>query len=102
MKTTNLDPEEKELMESVDRGEWKSVEDAQGEIEKHRDYAKRTLKKDQRVNIRVSSKDLDAIRVLAAEDGIPYQTLMSSILHRYVSGRLIDDRGRGGRPNRTR
>ena len=57
---------------------------------KHQEYARKTLKKDKRVNIRISSKDLDEIQALAIERGIPYQTLMTSILHRYVHGSLID------------
>ena len=48
------------------------------------------MKKDKRVNIRISSKVLEEIKALAVENGIPYQTLMSSVLHRYVSGYLIE------------
>jgi len=67
------------------------VEDENGieEIIKLQQYARNTLKKDKRVNIRISSKVLEEIQALAVENGIPYQTLMSSILHRYVSGYLI-------------
>ena len=56
----------------------------------HQEYARNSLKKDKRVNIRISSKDLEALQTRAIEDGIPYQTLMSSILHRYITGRLVD------------
>ncbi len=52
--------------------------------------AKATLKKDRRVNIRLSAKDLEALQRRAAEEGIPYQTLMASVLHKYVSGRLVE------------
>ena len=58
------------------------------EIEKHRQYARNTLRKDSRVNIRISSRDLEALQTKAVEDGLPYQTLMASVLHRYVTGRL--------------
>ncbi|MEK7407160.1 MAG: antitoxin [Acidobacteriota bacterium] len=51
-------------------------------------YAAATFRKDRRVNIRISSKDLEAIRKRALEEGLPYQTLISSLLHKYVSGRL--------------
>ena len=88
MKNIKLDEEEQDLLESVERGEWKSVENLQDEIERHQRYAKNTLKKDRRVNIRISSKDLEEIQTLAIEDGIPYQTLMSSVLHRFINGRL--------------
>ena len=48
------------------------------------------LKKDKRVNLRMSSKDLEAIKTYAVEEGLPYQTLMSSVLHKFVTGRLVD------------
>jgi predicted DNA binding CopG/RHH family protein len=88
MKKLYLDDEERDLIESVERGEWKSVKNLKDEIEKHRQYARNTLRKDSRVNIRISSRDLEALQAKAVEDGIPYQTLMASILHRYVAGRL--------------
>ncbi len=82
--------DEQEILESFERGEWKSVQNVKAEIMKHQQYARKTLKKDQRVNIRISSKVLEEIQALAVENGIPYQTLMSSVLHRYVSGYLIE------------
>ncbi|MGB9443137.1 MAG: CopG family antitoxin [Desulfobacterales bacterium] len=85
-----LDKDEQEILESFERGEWKSVQNVKSEIMKHQQYARKTLKKDKRVNIRISSKVLEEIQALAVENGIPYQTLMSSILHRYVSGYLIE------------
>ena len=83
-----LDDEERDLMESVERGEWKSVNNLKQEIKKHQEYARNTLRKDKRVNIRISSRDLEALQSKAVEEGIPYQTLMGSVLHRYVAGRL--------------
>ena len=88
MKKLYLDNEERDLIESVERGEWKSVKNLKQEIEKHRQYARNTLRKDGRVNIRISSRDLEALQAKAVEDGMPYQTLMASVLHRYVAGRL--------------
>ncbi len=61
-----------------------------GEIQRHREYARNTLKKDRRVNIRISSRDLDDLQARAVEEGIPCQTLMASVLHKYVSGRLME------------
>ena len=90
MNKINLDKEEQEILDSFERGEWKSVPNVRAEIEKHRKYARKTLKKDKRVNIRIPSKVLEELQAIAIEDGIPYQTLMSSILHRYVTGRLVD------------
>ena len=90
MKKLHLDDEERDLLESVERGEWKSGRNLKQEIEKHRQYARNTLRKDRRVNIRIPSRDLEALQAKAAEDGMPYQTLMASVLHRYVAGRLRD------------
>jgi predicted DNA binding CopG/RHH family protein len=90
MNKIKLDKEEKEILESFERGEWKQVKNLKAEIKKHQAYARKTLKKDKRVNIRISSKDLEEIQALAVENGIPYQTLISSILHKYVHGGLLD------------
>ena len=90
MAKMKLDKEEKDLLDSYERGEWKSVINIKKEIERHRGYARQTLKKDKRVNIRISSMVLDEIQTRAIEDGMPYQTLISSILHRFATGRLIE------------
>ncbi len=90
MSKMKLDKEEKDLLDSYERGEWKSVKNLEEEIEKHKGYARQTLKKDKRVNIRISSMVLDKLQTKAFEDGMPYQTLISSILHRFVTGRLIE------------
>ena len=85
-----LEPEEKELLESYERDEWRSISDLKSESERYQEYARATFKKDKRVNIRISLKDLVAIQKKALEEGIPYQTLIASILHKYVSGRLTE------------
>ena len=90
MAKIKLDKEEKDILGSYERGEWKSVKNLEEEIEKHRGYARQTLKKDKRVNIRISSMVLEELQTRAVEDGMPYQTLISSILHRFVTGRLIE------------
>jgi predicted DNA binding CopG/RHH family protein len=90
MATLKLDEEEKDLLDSYERGEWKSVKNLKQEIQKHKEYARQTLKKDKRVNIRISSMVLDELQAMAAENGMPYQTLISSVLHRFASGRLIE------------
>ena len=90
MAKLRLDKEEKDLLDSYERGEWKSVKDLEEEIKKHRGYARQTLRKAKRVNIRSSSMVLDELQTRAVEDSIPYQTLISSILHRFVTGRLIE------------
>lgn len=97
MDKIKLDKDEQEILKSFERGEWKSVQNVKEEIVKHQQYAHKTLKKDKRVNIRISSKILEELQALAVEKGIPYQTLMSSVLHRYVSGYLIEK----SRPNKS-
>lgn len=90
MKEFSLDEEEIELMDSIESGEWDSVDDLKEEISSHQEIARNTLKKDKRVNLRMSSKDLEAIKTFAIEEGLPYQTLMSSVLHKFITGRLVD------------
>lgn len=83
-----LDANEKEILESVERGEWRSARAGKRERSRYARYARATFRKDRRLNIRISSKDLEAIQKRALEEGLPYQTLISSLLHKYVSGRL--------------
>jgi len=85
-----LNKEEKEILESFERGEWKRIPNMKSEIKKHIEYAKATTRKDKRVNIRISSRDLESIQRKALEEGIPYQTLISSLLHKFVNGRMIE------------
>ena len=83
-----LDQEEKELMESVERDEWRSVKDVDQEKEKAVAAARNTLRKDKRINLRLTQKDYRQIQIRAIEEGIPYQTLISSIVHKYLNGTL--------------
>lgn len=85
-----MDREERDISESFERDEWKPVADREAERDRYSQYAHTTLKKDMRVNIRMSGRDLDAIKKRALEEGIPYQTLMASILHKYADGRLVE------------
>jgi predicted DNA binding CopG/RHH family protein len=84
------DKEEKELLESIEKDEWKSIPNLQEEIERSKKIARATIVKDQRMNIRISKKDLYALKIRAIEEGMPYQTLVSSILHKYLSGKLVE------------
>jgi predicted DNA binding CopG/RHH family protein len=87
-----LDDEEKELLESAERGEWKSVDNLAEEIAKAKAAATNFLRKNARVNIRMSNSDLDRLKRLAAYEGLPYQTLIASVLHKYAAGHLDVDR----------
>ena len=85
-KNLKLDAKEKELSDSFDRGEWKSVKNLKQETAIAKKAAKNTLRKDARINIRLSNNDLIRIKQKAAFEGIPYQTLIASILHKYAAG----------------
>ncbi|HDG97497.1 MAG TPA: antitoxin, partial [Desulfobacterales bacterium] len=85
-----LDKEEQGLMESVERGEWVPIKDQEQEAKKLESAAKATFVKDSRMNIRIAKRDLDALKIKAMEEGIPYQTLVSSIIHKYLSGKLVE------------
>lgn len=89
MKKYKLDREEREILSAVENGEWKSVKPTKTELERYAQIARNTLRKDQRMNIRISKMDLLGIKAKAAEEGIPYQTLVASVIHKYVSGHRI-------------
>jgi predicted DNA binding CopG/RHH family protein len=82
-----LDSEEQELLSDYEAGTWRNVA-TPGVLQSLREAARATGHKDQRINIRLSSGDLQAIRTRALQEGVPYQTLISSVLHKYVSGTL--------------
>lgn len=85
-KQIKLDADEQALLDSFDKGEWKSVKNFKNERDIAKKAARNTLRKDARVNIRLSSSDLIRIKQKAAFEGIPYQTLIASILHKYAAG----------------
>jgi predicted DNA binding CopG/RHH family protein len=85
-----FDKEEKELMESIEKEDWISVNNLDQEIKKAREAASATFKKSERMNIRMSPKDLEDLKVRALQEGMPYQTLVSSLIRRYLSGRLVE------------
>jgi len=83
------DDGELDLLDAFEKGQLKSVA-TKGELAKFKAAARATAIKDRRVNIRLSSGDLSDIQVKALEEGIPYQTLIASVLHKYVTGRLAE------------
>ena len=89
MNNVKLSKEEALLLKAVEAGKFESVltENRRKELVS---AAKDTVRKDKRINIRISNRDLKAIRLKATEEGIPYQTLVSSIIHKYISGSLKD------------
>lgn len=90
MKEHKLDKEEQEILDAIEAGEWEIIKPKKAELNYYAQIAKNTLKKDQRMNIRISKVDLDGIKAKAAEEGIPYQTLVTSIIHKYVTGKFSD------------
>jgi predicted DNA binding CopG/RHH family protein len=80
--------EEQDLLKSVENGEWESITNFKDSLENYKAIATKSLKKDQRINIRLASKDLIGLQKKAIQEGLPYQTLISSVLHKYVSGQL--------------
>jgi predicted DNA binding CopG/RHH family protein len=88
-----LTREEKLLLDSVEKGEWKRVPDFEREAARYADVARATMRKDKRVNIRMSERDLLRFQKTAVQEGLPYQTLISSVLHKYINGRLVEKPG---------
>ena len=89
MSKVKLSKEEKNLLDAVESGKYESTltKARRKELET---AAANTFRKDKRINIRISNRDLIAVQSRASEEGIPYQTLVSSIIHKYVSGSLRD------------
>lgn len=82
MKYYELDNEEKQLLEEIEKGEWVPVKDFAKRKKDLMQIARNTLNKSRNINIRLSERDLARLKRKAAEEGIPYQTLASSILHK--------------------
>lgn len=91
-KKATYDQEELEIIQAIEAGSLKPVTNVPKYIKSHRTVAQASLKKDQRLNIRISSRDLKNLQARALEEGVPYQTLSASLLHKYVSGHLISQR----------
>jgi len=89
MSKVKLDQEEQAILDAFEAGEFKSVM-TPARKKAAQSAAEETLKKDKRINIRLSGRDLVALQRRAAKEGVPYQTLVSSVLHKYVSGNLQD------------
>lgn len=96
----NIDEYELEVLSAYEKGKLKSVA-TKGELAKFKAAARSTAIKDRRVNIRLSSGDLSDIQVRALEEGVPYQTLIASVLHKYVTGRLAEQPERATKRSRS-
>ena len=98
---TKIDGYEREILSAYEKGRLKSVA-TKSELAKFKAAARATAIKDRRGNIRLSSGDLSDIQVKALEEGVPYQTLISSVLHKYVTGRLAEPRTARGLTTKRR
>ena len=85
-----MNAEEREILEKFERGDLLSSADAEEEMETARQAARNTFNKTRRVNLRVTERDFSLAHARAREEGIPYQTLLSSVIHKYLSGRLTE------------
>lgn len=85
---SKLSTEERDILESFEKGKLKRSKHAADTQKRHQAYAEAMFRKDARINIRLSSKDLRGLQKKALAEGIPYQTLIASILHKYLEGRL--------------
>ncbi|MFB1487251.1 MULTISPECIES: antitoxin [unclassified Thiocapsa] len=88
-----LDQEEREILDAFVSGNVKRSKNAAETQKRHQEYAEAMFRKDSRINIRLPSKDLRGLQKKALAEGIPYQTLIASILHKYVEGRLHENDG---------
>lgn len=87
-----LSKEEKEILDSFEKGEWVPVKSPSGRKEALAEYARNTLRKDKRLNIRISERDLLELQRKAVKEGLPYQTYVSSIIHKFVNGTLGEEK----------
>ncbi|MGH9380983.1 MAG: antitoxin [Thermoanaerobaculia bacterium] len=90
---SKLDQEETEILQAFESVTLKRTRGARALQERHREYADAMFRKDRKINIRLSSYDLRGLQKRALAEGIPYQTLIASVLHKYVSGRLRESGG---------
>ena len=85
----DIEKHEDEVLEDFEKGEFFSVENSQEEKRIAKQAARNYMKRSSRINIRVSDADLNMVRRMAVQEGLPYQTLLASIIHKFASGRLV-------------
>ncbi len=88
-KKDGFDKDEQEFINSYEKGDWKSVPNIKKVIKDHQEIVQNTIRKNKNINIRLTQFDLNGIKSKAIQEGMPYQTLIASILHKYVTGTLI-------------
>ena len=88
-----LDEEEKALLASIEKGEWEELPDIEQARLDYQKIAKETFNKKRKINLRLTERDAELAQIRALQEGMPYQTLLSSVIHKYLTGQLVD-RGR--------
>ena len=89
-KQFDIEQYEKDILEDFEKGKLVSVANLKEEMQVAKKAASNFMKRDNRINIRVSGADLNMIRRIAVQEGLPYQTLLASVIHKFVSGRLVE------------
>ncbi|MBX3011683.1 MAG: hypothetical protein KF832_09240 [Caldilineaceae bacterium] len=85
-----LDDSEQEILDAFEHNELQPTPDAAKQIETAKIAARNTTLKTHRVNLRLTERDFYLAHVKANEEGLPYQTLLASIIHKYLTGRLVE------------
>jgi predicted DNA binding CopG/RHH family protein len=85
-----LDRDEQNIINSYEKEEWKSISELEAQKQHYREIAKNTYVKNKRINIRISEKIINELKARSLEEGIPYQTLITSILHKFTTGKLVE------------
>jgi predicted DNA binding CopG/RHH family protein len=86
-KVAHLDKEEAKLAESIEKDEWVS-DLSKKDKKQYQEYARYSINKQKRINIRMTERDLKKIRAKAIEEGMPYQSLISMLIHKYNEGKV--------------
>jgi len=89
----DIEKHEKDILNDFEKGEFISVDNADEEMRLAEQAANHFMKRDNRINVRISKADLNMIRRIAVQEGLPYQTLLASVIHKFAAGRLVDKGG---------
>lgn len=91
----DIEEHEQEILADFEEGKLVSVKNLQEERQLAKQAASNFMKRDNRINIRISAADLNMVRQIAVQEGLPYQTLLASVIHKFAAGRLVDRLGVG-------
>jgi predicted DNA binding CopG/RHH family protein len=86
-----IDKSEKDILDSYERNEWRSIENLNAEKSRYSKIARTTILKKQRVNIDITEKDIVHLKAKSITEGIPFEIFVTSILHKYANGKLVEN-----------